>query len=430
MARNRRLEARLQAAAPASEPQTDPLRDAITREQEKAYATLGLAETIHLRGPLEAVFDKTPWLIDQILAKHYADQTKATKAYVRRHLESELIHRDKQSPLPLQNERYHRHLMRHWNRIQQHMPEFGTADMAIPYVATMPLPQLNAETWKLAHHDGYAIVFNEALLTFLFLLSKIVARYFPGEIITNKSRPQSGILTVLFDRAHVNKVLTTDFSGLQDLINLLTAHIYKGNPLADTKPYLLERQPNAVAGHLVSFSELFVFAHELAHIAHGDLVGARVERIPGLADDFDVLRPEQQQELNADAKALIALIKICERSLGPYYLSLVYCAAEMFFAAVELSSRSVTFLKFGEEREIHADTHPPISIRRANLRQVLQHHAPWPSATVPPFAEWEVAVSHADILVDLVDALWRDARRALDVARKTGHPISPRWDSL
>ena len=89
----------------------------------------------------------------------------------------------------------------------------------------------------------------------------------------------------------------------------------------------------------MTFSELFVFAHELAHIAHGDLVGAKVERIPGLGDEFDLLRPEQQQELNADAKALICLIKICDRSLGPYCLNLVYWAAELFFMAVELATR-------------------------------------------------------------------------------------------
>ena len=235
---------------------------------------------------------------------------------------------------------------------------------------------------------------------------------------------------MLFDREQINKILTTDFSGLQDLINLLTGHIYKGNPLADTEPYLLERQPHAVSGLLVTFSELFVFAHELAHIAHGDLVGAKVERIPGLGDEFDLLRPEQQQELNADAKALICLIKICDRSLGPYCLNLVYWAAELFFMAVELATRSVTFVKFGQEKEFHADTHPSISVRRSNLRHVLRHHATWQSIIAPPYPEWEVAVNHADILVDLLDALWRDARRALEVARATGQPISRRWESV
>jgi len=116
-----------------------------------------------------------------------------------------MIIRGKQSPLLLQNEFYHQHLMYHWSLVQRYMPEFGVRE--IPLVATMPTLSLNAQTWKSPHQDGYAIVFNEALLTFLFLLSKVVARYFPGDLVTNRSQPEKGTLSVLFDREHINKVV-------------------------------------------------------------------------------------------------------------------------------------------------------------------------------------------------------------------------------
>jgi hypothetical protein len=408
-----------------NESSISPLQAWIEEEQAKAYESLSPTEQLRFHLSPAAMAITSPFMVERIIQQHFFDQSPETQDAIRVQIR-DFSDNKKESPIRRQNQHYYRHLNYYWDLIQEHSPELTLNDSEKPMLATLPIPQFNAATWKLRGHDRHAIVFNETLLTFLFLLSKIVARYFPGQIITQGPTRDKGVVSVLFDRKHVDRVLRTEKRGLQDFINLLTGHVHKGDPLGDTKPYLLDRQASFVAAHLISFSEMFVFAHELSHIVRGDLVGAAIVKFPGLDEEFDFFEPDQQQELNADAEALRCIITACEK-ISPPALPLAYMGPELFLSALDLSERAVTFVAFGEERKFPSDTHPSVEVRRSSLRKVLRHHVTRRNA-LRPYPEAEIAISQAELMVDLIDALWREARELLERARSiTSRTVSPRW---
>jgi hypothetical protein len=404
------------------------LQARIEAAQEKAYSKAGLTDILLLYMTPELLSARLPSVIERIVEAQYSDRSRQVQKFVRQHLKQNLALNKKTSPIRFQNQHYHQHLTYYWDLIREHVPDITLPEPAYPLIATLPTVSLNAGAWKIRGCDGYALVFNESLLTFLFLLAKIVARYFPAQFIPNPGSRDDGQMAFLFDHEQVNRILTTDTSGLQDFVNLLTGHISKGNPLADTRPYLLDHNTHLLAAHLIRSSELFVFAHELAHIVNGDL-DSPGQKTSDLGADFDHLLPGHQKELKADERALLWLIEVSEKTT-PLSLSLDYWGVELFLSAVELSERAVTFLKYGEERQADTDSHPAPDIRRENLRLVMRRHVTQTHPSMPDFPESEYAINHAQILVDLVNALWSDARELLRAASVIGVPIAPRWNAI
>jgi hypothetical protein len=412
-------------APKAEEPAESPLLELIEKFQEEAYGPLD----IQLRDYMDYDVSRkrVSHFTEQILATHYFDQSDKEKRLVRSLLTKGLLIKERRSPTKYQNERYFRHLEYYQNVISARIPESLLARVSKPIIATLPSPQLNAFSAKLPGGADHAVIFNEALLTFLFLLAKILAVFFPVRADWSSALGKNRRTVVYFDRDAIRQELLSTGAHLQMFINLVGGLIYKGNPLADTKPDLVQREANYIAAHLIFYGELFVFAHELAHEAHGDHEDAPLTEIPGVDIGCRQLNISAARELAADAGALRCLIETNGSLHGE--LAHAYWGAEMFLKAVELSEKAVTLAKFGYEARVLSDTHPCTGTRRQSLRDALKTHVPSKHAVLDCHV-WELAAAYADAINDILDALWKDASQMILDLHRQGAPVSPKWEWL
>jgi hypothetical protein len=214
---------------------------------------------------------------------------------------------------------------------------------------------------------------------------------------------------------------------------LINGLIYRGDPLRETDPYLLPRANNFVAGNLVAFSELFVFAHELAHVALGHL--ERDENHPaGFGSELGAVDTALADEFAADAEAL-ECVRLCTEGLFSKIpdkaerFHTTYWAAELVFKGMELTEKAITLAKFGFEGLIRDDYHPPVKERRQALRRIVQSQFKGDNRVLK-CPNWEVVVYPADWTNRIVDALWEGLKPKIKERRVSGTQVSPRWDSL
>lgn len=115
-------------------------------------------------------------MIERIIEAQYPDRSRHIQKFPLQHLKQKLALDKKTSPIRFQSQHYHQHLTYYWDLFLEHVPDIALPEPAYLLIATLPRVPLNAGASKFKGRDGYGLVFNESLLTFLLLLAKIVVR--------------------------------------------------------------------------------------------------------------------------------------------------------------------------------------------------------------------------------------------------------------
>jgi hypothetical protein len=366
---------------------------------------------------------------ERIIDAHCWDQSASAKRKIRAELRKGLDTSNVRSHFALQNRGNLRLLNGFVDMIRAHAPNSPLAHVPTPILASLPTPYFNAYSAKHPDFQGEAIIFNEALMTFLFLLAKIIARFFPAGYV------QGAGFFLIFDRGVTNKLFATDL-GSRDLFGrLISGLVYDANPFSKTEPYLLPRGASFVANNLLTYAELFVFAHELAHIALGHHEKSDSSHVEWIDSELLELNTEKSEEFAADAEALNCVLTIVNDNFFKKIpdplerLTHTYWGIDLFFKALELTSNAITLAKFGYEAQIVDKAHPLAAQRRDALHEIVRTSFPGFNAKLG-CPNWEVAVYPGDWIGYLVDAMWNELKPKIKSLHEQNTPVSHRWANL
>jgi hypothetical protein len=247
------------------------------------------------------------------------------------------------------------------NAIRQvHSSIFG---LSVPVIGTLPTGQVNAASIFIPGYRTKIIAFASGLFTFALLISKVIAAVIGREQeidLTASARDAD----IQFMDAHPEVLVK-----FQDLLD---AYMFRGS-IIEAAPYTLDGPPLNMAAHLLKGAELFLLAHEYAHLVLGHLAGGKTIEDPLSPEGMNATLwvPDPELELSADRVGFVTTLPILIRQGTPRVLCA--CGADMFLTFYDIIERAIVVLRTGEARfPSSATTHPLASTRRAALREQLR----------------------------------------------------------
>jgi len=279
----------------------------------------------------------------------------------------------------------------------------------LPTFGTLPLGQLNAMAFAVPDSTEHLIAFQHGVFGFANLLTKAVAASFPPKISGDG-------ISFDADLPAIERALAADATPINRLDEFLGAYIVAGHPHA-AQQYFLPQPFSYLAEIWLAGFELFIFGHELGHVAAGHLAALQAQLRNLQPNALEVPHPDWRLEFEADEIGqMLALKAVSERNVD---LGLSYCGVDLVFSAIELVDRAVSTLLYGEVRPApETETHPPASRRR----EVTRHH-------LSVFGEEQAnaAVELASLLQQVLEAMWDRLEPRFEARHKEGIRPVPSW---
>lgn len=222
-------------------------------------------------------------------------------------------------------------------------------------VGTLHTGRVNAVAIKVPS-GGEIVAVNHGTFIFIYLAAKAVSSFLP-------LKPDGGFSTAKEDLEHT---LRTNREGHARFADALVSYLIEGDPSA-AQPYVQPEKQSRLAYLLSHTAEIFVLAHEFAHVFHGHLVvQSNLVSLPGGREDalvqYEEIRRSWQEELEADhLGAMLTLQGQLNQGLD---LALSYAGIDFVLTCFHIVEEALG----GEVSE----THPPALLRRELLRRRLR----------------------------------------------------------
>jgi hypothetical protein len=305
------------------------------------------------------------------------------------------------------------HLMTNLARqVEDAASELGHPLPIRPQLGTLPTQNVNAMAVRVPDSDEYLILFESELFTFALLLSKVVARAIPFK------GSESGMLNFSTEGEDIEKSIAENPEITRRFREVVLAYLIKGRPSA-APAYLPEEPYGTLAAILRQSMELFIMAHEYAHIISGHLSESKTAPIDVGGQHGDEVIRSWQQELEADAQGLELMVRAMQKR--NHDLALSYWGADLFFSCIEVVEQGISIMRTGRESEEGqlTDSHPPVQLRREMLRELLKRSLPEEHAQAP--------IQLGMVLEQLIASLWSATKPLLGEYQRAGGKLSPIW---
>ncbi len=269
-----------------------------------------------------------------------------------------------------------------------------------PLLATLPLGNVNAVTKTEPETRVPVIFFDQGLFQFLYDFSLLLGWAAPAlsPVQLSDDVALSGL-----SRSYTMPPGSSEFFA-----GALNAYAIEGTPIANPSPLTPPRHNMFLSMILLGQMELFVMAHELAHIKMGHWQE----------------QPSVQHEYEADEAALALVGELAIESSGSWAVG--FWACDLALTVFHFLYRAVALLKFGPRKLVWiSKTHPDPLSRRARLRDRASAISP----NVP-----QVGRAAAGELCGMSDALlqrlWEFGSVVLLSSYQGGARSSPLWNDL
>jgi hypothetical protein len=241
-----------------------------------------------------------------------------------------------------------------------------------PTLGTLPISQLNAYTLLVPGTvDQYVVAFQRGVFSFLNLLCKSIISSFPLH--------QDGE-EVMFSSAGALLTLRENPRPSVRFQYFLDAYVLDGDTYVEQ--YVLPQPWMMTNMKLVDAAQLFLVAHEYAHLYLGHLHETSRDVLQGEVP-VEVLSRSMQQELEADSLGLQMMLAtmVVRWGVDP---SFAFAGADVLFHAMSIMDRAIGIL-VGRPDEAQATdgSHPPIEMRREWIRGVYMRNG-WAERGGPP----------------------------------------------
>jgi hypothetical protein len=263
------------------------------------------------------------------------------------------------------------------HQIDEAVHRFGL-EVQSPLVASMPMGEPNAMTLPIPNTEQRLVIFDDELMTFAWLLSKVVVRIVGPQL----QRPRGLALRPLFTRrpkgnslrSGENDVLSrlrAEPDIIKRFVEVLVASVAVRNTSA-APPYLLPPDQMEQATAIATSMELFVLGHEYGHIMRHH-VGQVRNLSAGHREDVKHINWTWDEEFEADSVGVL-LAGRAMRDMGSDP-TIAYCGPDYFLSCADLMDRVSMLIETGQEKvqeKVQASSsHPPNSDRRERLRSTI-----------------------------------------------------------
>jgi len=252
-------------------------------------------------------------------------------------------------------------------RIEESADDLSIPIAYRPIIGTLPTGRVNAMAIAVPSSDEFIIVFESGLFIFALLLSKALNMSIPFK------GTQENKLTFSYDIAEVTKKIDANPEIVNRFRQVLFAYLLEGRPSAAPQ-YILEEPYMNMAEILIDSMELFVMGHEYGHIINNHFLDKKTITSSLGNENVNEIILDWKQELEADAIGIKLMIHAMQKN--GMDLALSYWGADFFFSCHEIIERSISILHTGKEENIIIDSHPPVHLRRQNLRNILTSSLP------------------------------------------------------
>jgi len=286
-------------------------------------------------------------------------------------------------------------------RIASALPESGAA-FSQCLLGSLPIGRMNAAAIYHPASEQFIIVFQTGLFRFLNLFCKVIVQALPFRV-------HDGYEAIDMSLTAVEQKIESTPHLVRRFIDLLDAYVIDGDA-THALPYLRPTEREPLVQQLLAMCETFVLGHEYGHVCLGHLNDENLSALAVPGESAQQVCTTHMQEFAADAFGLDVVLQSFGERENPVSISTAYFGVEIFFAAAELIDRSLQILEVeGGESSRAVETHPAVSSRRKELRDLIQSR----------YKDIGAGVASAGAVLDqLLSVLWRSAEHHFKELRK------------
>ena len=318
--------------------------------------------------------------------------------------------------------------------IEEDIRKSGRALPFPVYAGGFPVGQVNACVQPATTVDGALILYNHGLIQLLYQIGKvfllsydwIVARLTNKddvEVVTFKDGLPNSVPT-LCNTLNWEPVGWTRGQTIDAVAAILTSYVRDGTVTTSPRQQL-PRGPRAMTLiEIVYCAELFVLAHEYAHVLLGHCKADEIGALNTPVGPLDIFRLSREQELAADELAIeIMLDSECRLDgvkLADFGIKRIACGIALFFVSSTLKDLALAGPLVFLPQHSYFDTHPPPVARLIRVLELI--HAKY-GRDVTQLARvcmgWQLAIREelTQSLYDLLSGRPTNHRRA-ELTRK------------
>ncbi len=229
-----------------------------------------------------------------------------------------------------------------------------------PIYGSIPMGDFSAQVVGCGTESEILMLFCEGLFGMANLVCKAVAQCFPE---TNTDDNQSSF-SINID--NVKDLIKKDKTAMARFTDIILAYSFKHNPYC-AKQYIIDRERFRLVELLRNAFEIFVVAHEYAHLCLGHISKESTKRKTDISNDYDRVIYSWAEELSADLLAAqITVLSADDPALG---------MAGIWICFDVMDTLDTLYINDNDERSIlqQYSTHPPAQIRKDNIKNAIEN---------------------------------------------------------
>jgi len=283
----------------------------------------------------------------------------------------------------------------------------------MPVYGSLPVGQLNAMAIRVPGSGKHLIAFQDGVFGFANLLTKAVATSFRlKRIFADGEQAEFSWKLRDFKRSWAK-----DDEPLRRLGQFLHAYLVFGDA-NQADQYFAQAPFHLPAFVLREGFELFLFGHELGHIAAGHLGNAPEAQHMMGAMEVEAYTSNWEMEFEADRIGMDLAIQAMLNNRLDFANS--YSGIDMAFSAMEILDLAKSTLVHGEPIPAPAtESHPRHAVRRAFLRELLRRRLGKKAAKQP--------IKLGETLEEVLHQMWRRIEPRFKTLHAEGDRPSPIW---
>ena len=293
------------------------------------------------------------------------------------------------------------------------LQDMGERIDAFPIVDSFPTVTINAVTIKPPRVDQFLVLFPYGIKLFTSLIMDVVLA--GADLLPRRVTEFAGVP----DYHLIHQTLSSETDLIGRFQQIIVVYLRDASPYA-LDPFGPTPRDQFHAGRLKAGADLFLLAHEFAHIARNHFVpheppqsGVVIVTRDGKIEVPSHVRLKWDDEFEADERALAAIAHLSKRVDANE--ADFFCGAYLLLACLQLLQRGICMLARGNAQQAASASHPPIDTRLERLRMLAENRI---SAA---------AVRQAHVLEYVAKFLFDQLSRKLVIAHVQGLRPAKQW---
>jgi hypothetical protein len=277
---------------------------------------------------------------------------------------------------------------------------------------TLPTGMVNGIALKVPDCSYTLLLFEDGLFGFANLMSKAVAHAFQFQKNVDDKVELSVSADEIENKISSNPDLTFRF------FDALASYLVKGDPHF-AEQYYPDSNYEPVVSCLRNSMEIFVLGHEYGHLICNHL-SSKLKKTICIGDiEASIIPTAWEQEFEADVKGLEIMLAVMAKR--GFDLPLSFWGADLFFSCIDIVEKGIHILSTGHTApsDVLSKTHPPTSLRRERLREVMQNSLDNEVSSS--------AIYLADNTKKVIDIYWTRTEKILLEMYSDGIQLAPVW---